>query len=139
MIDWKKFIDLQYWFEGVAGSTSITPTIEKNSFFFWFFLASFSVIFTIGVCLKILEIFMHPLNPLTKKFNVIGNNLISIGILGICWFCLRQLSIGFLGARFWLLVMLVWAGILSFWVGKYFSYSYKFENLYFQKKILNKD
>jgi hypothetical protein len=138
-IDWKKLVNLQYWFEGVAGDTSITPTIQKNTFFFWFFLTIFSIIFTVGITLKIAQLFMHPLNPLTKKFSILSSNLISMGITGIIWFCLRQLSVGFLGARFWLLIIGAWAGGLAFWLGKYFSYAYKFESLYFQKKILGKE
>jgi len=134
-IDWNKLKTLEYWLAGFAGNTAITPTLEMYSFFFWTFISIFSIVFSIGVGFKVSTAYFDPNNPLVGKFNIFGNNLIWVGIMGMSWFLFRQIQVGFLGARFWLLVLGIWVVGLGVYAGRYFALYYKFENLYFQKVL----
>lgn len=138
-IDWSRFIDLKYWLDGVAGDTSITPVIERGTFFFWFFLYLFSSLLILGIALRIAQAFLHNNHPLQSKFPNWGNNFIWMGILGLSWFTLRQLNTAFLGARFWLIVGLLWFIIVDYFIIRYFVVFYKLEKAYFKKTFLNKE
>lgn len=132
-INWESFTKLEYWFSGIAGDLSSTPVIEKGSYFFWFFLAIFTAIFSIGVIMKVCTSFLKEDHPLNSKLNFWGDNVIWIGVLGNTWFLVRQLSVGFLGARFWVVVLAIWALILLYFIARYYIYFFKIEYLYFQK------
>jgi hypothetical protein len=136
-IDWSKLANLEYWLEGVAGKTSITPVIEKNSSFFWFFLYLFSAFFVVGVVMRVAQAFLHSSHPLQSKLPVWGNNFAWMGVLGLLWFLLRQLSVGFLGARFWLLIGLVWFIAVLYLIARYFINFFPLEYNYFKKNKLN--
>jgi hypothetical protein len=131
-IDWSKLGRLEYWFEGIAGSVSITAPVEYKSSFFWWFLWIFTLIFSFGVSALLARSFIHKDHPLQSKLSFWGNSVLSVGVLGAIWFMLRQLSVGFLGARFWLLIFLVWAFVLIFLVVRYFVKSFGIEYLYFK-------
>lgn len=137
-IDWEKLAKLEYWFEGIAGGISITTPIKEGSYFFWFFLWSFVIVFALGVVIKTIGSFLDTNHPLQLKLPFWGNSVIWISIWGVIWFLCRQLSVGFLGARFWLIVLAIWALVLLYFVGKYFIQNFKYELLYFQntKKAL---
>jgi hypothetical protein len=136
MLDWSKFIKIEYWLEGIAGSTSITPTISMDSPFLWYYLFIFSITFTFGVLLKLVTVFLHTENPISKKSSFLGSNLIWIAVIGVLWLILRQINVGFLGARLWLLFMVLWMiGVFTYLI-RYFLLYFKYEYLYFQKKIL---
>ncbi|MEI6728954.1 MAG: hypothetical protein WCK98_04900 [bacterium] len=132
-IHWESFTKLEYWFSGIAGDLSSTPVIDKGTYFFWFFLSVFTVIFTIGVLLKIVSSYLSQEHPLNLKFNFWGDNIIWIGVLGDVWFLVRQLSVGFLGARFWVILLAIWGLVLFYFIARYFLYFFKIEYLYFQK------
>ena len=136
-IDWTKLISLEYWLEGVAGNQSITPVLERYSFFFWSFLAVFSFVFMLGVIFKLVTFYLHFENPLKEKFSIISANLIWLSIIGDFWFLFRQFNVGFLGARFWLLVLLLWFLIFAGYLIRYFLVYFKFEYLYFKQKVLH--
>lgn len=135
-IDWSKFISLEYWLEGIAGATSIVPVIERDSFFFWFFIWIFFIIFSIAIAFKVSASYLHPENPVKDKLELIYTNLVWIAIVGNFWFLFRQFQVGFLGARFWLLVLLFWFILLVFYLTRYFSLYFRFEYLYFKQKVL---
>ena len=134
-VDWSKLVDLKYWLEGVAGSSSLTPVIEKSSPFFWFFLYLFSGILVFGVALRVTQAFLHSEHPFQKQFPTWGNNLIWMGILGLTWFTLRETSVGFLGSRIWLLVGLVWVIVLLYLVIRYFVLFFPLEINYYKKNF----
>ncbi len=134
-IDWDKFKSLDYWLAGISGNIAITPIIEKNSQFFWFFLWLFAILFSIGVLMKISTLFLHINHPLNSKLNIWGDNILWIGIVGDGWFLLRQLGVGFLGARLWLLPMVLWFLILFFFIIRYFWLYFYLEYLYFKKNF----
>lgn len=138
-VNWKKLLDAKYWLEGIAGSTSITPIIEKGSFAYWFFLYFFSSLLIFGIVLRISQAFIHEQHPFQNKFPVWANNFIWMGILGLLWFTLRQLSIGFLGTRLWLLFGCLWMGVLLYFILKYFIYFYSLEITYFRNSVFNKN
>ncbi len=135
-IDWSKLIRLDYWFEGVAGNTSITPPLEIYSFHYWFFLWFYSIVFSLGVVIKVIISYMHIENPVRLKLDLLGNNFIWVGIVGSSWFILRQIRIGFLGARFWNLLIIIWIAGLSIYLIRYYILYFKFEYLYFKNKTL---
>lgn len=137
-IDWNKLVDPQYWLEGIAGSSSITPAIENNSFFFWFFLYLFSGFLVLGIVMRVSQAFIHPEHPFQNKFPSWANNLMWFGVLGLGWFTLRQLNVGFLGARIWLLFGAVWMLILFYFIIRYFALFYRLERAYFKKTHLPK-
>jgi len=132
-ISWDKLLKLEYWFEGIAGGISITTPLIENSFFYWFFLWFFVVVFAFAIALKALQGFLDTNHPLQLKIPFWSNSVIWISIWGVIWFLCRQLSVGFLGARFWLIVLGIWFLVLLYFVVKYFIQNYKYELLYFQK------
>jgi len=138
-IDWSKFVDIKYWLDGVAGNTSITPVIERGSLFFWFFLYLFSSLLILGIALRLVQAFLHTNHPLQNKLPFWGNNFTWMGILGLTWFTLRQLNTAFLGARFWLIVGIVWFSIIIYFIIRYFIVFYKLEYSYFKKTFLNQE
>ena len=130
-IDWGKLLTFNYWFEGLSGQSAITPEIDSSSPYFWFFLWLFSLTTTIGVLGMLSTAFAHPENPLKSRISMWSINLFWMGVLGSFWFLSRQLSIGFIGARFWLLVLLVWLVIVLLFAIKYFLTYFKIEYRYF--------
>ncbi len=137
-IDWSRFVDLKYWLEGIAGTSSITPIISKDSWFFWFFTYFFATFLVAGIVLRVSQAFLHSENPFQKRFPVWGNNLISMGLLGLLWFSLREFSVGFLGARIWLLVGLIWFLVFLYFLIRYFIIFFQLEMAYFKTSVLPK-
>jgi flagellar biosynthesis protein FliR len=137
-IDLKKLFDANYWLEGIAGSVSVTPVIEKGSFSYWFFIYLFSYFAIFGIILRVSQAFIHEQHPFQKHFPVWGNNFIWMGILGLVWFTARQLSIGFLGSRLWLIFGIFWVFILLYFIISYFIRFYNLEISYFRKVVLKK-
>jgi len=132
-VNWSNLVDLEYWFEGVAGSTAITSPLTIDTIHYKFFVILFSVFFGAGVVLLFSKNFLNKFNPLNSKFKVWANNLIWMGLLGGFWMFLRQAEVGFLGARMWLLVGVVWFLILVYLVIKYFVSIYPLERVYYLK------
>ncbi len=130
-IDWSKLVDLEYWFEGVAGSSPITRPIEYPSSFYTAFVVLFTVFFSIGVLSFLVQGFMNKHNPLTSKFTLWGSNFLWMGILGSFWLFLRQAEVGFLGSRMWLLAGVVWFVVLIIMIIKYFITLYPLEKAYY--------
>ena len=132
-VDWSNFLEIQYWVEGIAGSTSVTPVVEVGSIFFNFFVTLFTVLFGLGLVLLTATKFTKEKNPLDNKLIVWGNNYLWMGLLGLLWFLLRQIEIGFLGSRIWLLVGLVWFIVLCVLQIRYFLIYFPLEWKYFKK------
>jgi hypothetical protein len=61
-----------------------------------------------------------------------------MGILGLGWFLLRQLSVGFLGARFWLAIGGAWFVVFTYFVIRYFVIFYRLEILYYKQNFAPK-
>lgn len=131
-IAWDKLTKLEYWFEGIAGGISITTPMQEGSFAYWFFLWFFVALFTFGVLIRALQSFLDTKHPLQLKLPFWGNSVIWISIWGIIWFLCRQLSVGLLGARFWLVVLGIWFLVLLYFVAKYFIQNFRYELLYFK-------
>ncbi|NJK71262.1 MAG: hypothetical protein HC932_03345 [Thermales bacterium] len=94
-INWFNFVDLEYWFEGVAGSTAITSPLTVNTIYYQFFVVLFGVLFGLGVILFFSKNFFNKYNPLNTKMEVWGNNFVWMGLLGGLWLFLRQAEVGF--------------------------------------------
>ena len=137
-IDWSKLITLEYWLEGVAGDDFGAPFIEVGSFFYWFYLYLFATLIILGICWKVSRAFIHQDHPLQKKIPFWSTSLIWLGILGLFWFLMRQINIGLLGARFWLLIMLGYVVIVGILAIDYFRKFYFIEITYFKNNIKSK-
>lgn len=138
-INWLEFTKFDYWLAGISGEVSITPIVERNSSFFWLFLWVFALIIAFAILVKSITILLNEHHPLNSKLNLWGDNILWIGILGNGWFLLRQLSVGFLGSRLWLVLFFVWFLILLFFIIRYFVSFYKLEYLYYKKHYINKN
>jgi hypothetical protein len=125
-------VDLEYWFEGVAGSSPITRQIEYPSSFYTTFVVVFSAFFALGVISLLVQGFMKDHHPLVKKLNLWGSNFLWMGILGAFWLFLRQAEVGFLGSRMWLIAGLIWLVILIYFIIKYFITLYSLEKAYYK-------
>lgn len=136
-IDWSKISDAKYWLEGVAGGVSATPPLVENGFFFNLFLYLFTSLFVLGICLKISQAFLNDQHPLQTKFPIWSDNFIWMGILGLLWFVLRNIQVGFLGARIWIFAGFIWFAILAYFIVKYFILNWKIEYNYFKNKVSN--
>jgi hypothetical protein len=134
-IDFGKLIDINYWFEGVVGSTSSIPVVESNSIFFQYFVYSFIALAVIGVALKIVQSYLPINHPLVKKFPLWSSQFIWISILGMFWFTLRQTKVSLFGARFWTLIGIVWLVILIAQIAKYFIRNYLIEHRFYKKSL----
>jgi hypothetical protein len=132
-VDWNKLISLQYWVEGIAGNTAVTPVLESGGFFLYFFVTVFSVLFSTGIILLVLPNFVNKNNPLVPKFNFWGNNFLWMGISGLFWLLLRQIEVGFLGSRIWLLVGLIWFLVIIGFIIRYFTSIFDLEYSYYKK------
>ena len=138
-IDWSRFTDPKYWLEGVAGGVSATPALDRDGFFYTFFLYLFSILFVLGVSLKVSQAFLYDLHPLQKKFPTWSDNFIWMGVLGLLWFILRNIQVGFLGSRIWIFVGLVWFAILMYFILKYFIQNWRIEYKYFKTQLASKN
>jgi hypothetical protein len=136
-IDWSRFIDPKYWLEGIAGGISQTPALTRDGFFFSFFLYLFSGFFVLAIIMKVVQAFLHDQNPLQSKFPTWSDNFLWMGILGLLWFILRNIQVGFLGSRVWILIGLVWFLILAYFIIKYFVINWRMEYKYFKTKVLS--
>lgn len=129
------FKSLDYWFAGAAGSYADIPFIEKTSTFFYTYINIFIAIFVIGLILNLLSAVISPLMPVVKKLSLWGANLSWIGFLAILWFTLRETKVAFFGARFWILVGLIWITIIIINILKYFIFNFEIE----RKNYINKN
>lgn len=132
-VDWSKLVELEYWLEGVAGTSSVTPAVEKDSFFFWLFVSFFTFLFGSGVVMLTSQKFLDDKHPLSPQLSIWGNNVLWMGILGMLWFLLRQIEVGFLGARIWLIVGFIWALVLFYLAIRYFVSYFPLEYAFFKK------
>ena len=139
-IQFSRFLDLNYWLDGVAGDTALrtTEVIAKDSTNFWFVLYFFSFVFIAGITLRVSLAFLHDQNPFQLKFPGWSNNLIAFGLLGLFWFLSRQTSIKLLGSRLWLIAFLIWALFLFYGVTKYFISFFPLEMRYFKQTYFPK-
>lgn len=143
-INWNNFINPKYWLEGIsggAGSALVTPVLPINSQFYWFFLYLFSGLIISACFLQLVKIFLNPNNPIVPRLPFIINNYTWMGIIGFFWFISRQLSIAFLGGRFWLLLLLFWGLFIGFFTLKYMLKFYPMEMKYYRqsKRELKKE
>lgn len=137
-IDWNKLVSLEYWLEGIAGGAiSSTPVNEANSFFFYFWLNLFSWIFIIGIVIRFSQAFLHDKHPFQNKLPFWGNNAIWFGILGLFWFVSRQIEIGFLGSRLWILSFVIWGLVILGLSIRYFIVFFPIEWAYYKKILLD--
>ena len=134
-VDWSRFSDAKYWLEGVSGGISVTPALSRDGFFFTFFLYLFSTLFVFGIIMKVSQAFLNDLHPLQKKFPTWSDNLIWMGILGLIWFTLRNIQVGFLGARIWIVLGTFWFLTLLYFVVKYFIQNWGIEYRYFKSQV----
>jgi hypothetical protein len=132
-IDWHKLVELQYWVEGIAGNTAVTPIIDKDSIFFTFFSVLFTSLFAVGIISYFSTRFLNLKNPLISKLKFYGSNFIQMGLLGLVWLLLRQIEVGFLGSRIWLLVGLVWFLTILVLIIRYLIVYYPLEWAYYNK------
>jgi hypothetical protein len=134
-IDFGKLLDINYWFEGVVGSTSSIPVVETNTVYFQYFIYSFIALAFSGVALKIALSFLPITHPFAKKFPLWSAQFIWISILGMFWFTLRQTKVSLFGARFWTLIGIVWLAILLAQIAKYFIQNYSIEYSFYKKSL----
>ena len=138
-INWSRLSTFDYWLEGLqnnAGSYT-TPTIPKESSFFWLFLNGYTTLICIGLVILFVKSLLHSKHPLQLKLPFIANNLIWMGITGISWFLCRQLEIWLLGSRIWILVNIIWIGVLLTLSIRYLSQFYPLELRYYRKNYKN--
>jgi hypothetical protein len=135
-IDWSKFSNIDYWFSGAAGSFADVPTIDKGSVFFAIYLNTFAFIFLSGIAMNIAAIWLDATHPLVKRLTLWGTNFSWIGFLGFSWFFLRETKVAFFGARFWVLIGLVWFSVILVLMARYFITFYKLEISYYNKKAI---
>lgn len=133
-IDWARLITLDYWLEGLVGDQKVTPLIQNNGFIFWFFISLFTGIAVIAIVAKVSRAFIPKEHPLQSKIPWWSDNYLWMGILGITWLILRQIETAFLGSRIWLLVGLLWFGIITYLVIRYFVLYFKLEYAYYLSK-----
>jgi hypothetical protein len=138
-INWSQFLNPLYWFEGVIstpGSALVTPVLDSSSQFFWFFLTLFTVFINLSIMVKIVRLFLNENHPLKNIIPIYTDNFIWMGILGYMWFISRQLSLALMGARFWLLIGLVWFLVVIFFLLRYLIKFFPLEIKYYnsQKK-----
>jgi hypothetical protein len=137
-VDWSKFVNLEYWFEGVAGNTAITSPLIFDSLHYNFFVVLFSFLFGVGVFCFYIKRFLQTSHPLHSKLDIFGNNFLWMGLLGGFWLFLRQAEVGFLGARMWLIVGVIWLLVTFGYAIRYFFNSYKLEKNYFDLHLKTK-
>lgn len=131
-IDWNRLISLEYWMEGFVGGSASTPINSQGDFFFWFWLYIFTGLFVLGFVINTALSFAPPELPFKKNAPFWANNIIWMGVLGVVWFLSRQLEIGLLGARFWILIGLVWAGLILIRVIRYLFWFFPLEFAYYK-------
>jgi hypothetical protein len=134
-IDFGKLIDINYWFEGVVGTTSSIPVVESNSVYFQYFIYSFITMASIGTAFKIAQYFLPIAHPFAKKFPIWSTQFIWISILGMLWFTLRQTKVSLFGARFWTSIGIIWLIVLVAQIVKYFIQNYSIEYSYYKKSL----
>lgn len=128
------FKSLDYWFAGAAGSYADIPFIEKTSVFFYTYINIFIVIFVTGLILNLLSVVISSHMPIVKKLSLWGTNLSWIGFLAMLWFSLRETKVAFFGARFWILVGLIWVSVIIINILKYFIFNFEIERKHYINK-----
>lgn len=134
-IDWSKLATLDYWLQGIAGESFGAPFVEVDSFFYWFYLNVFASLIVIGILWKVSRAFIDINHPIQKKIPFWSTNLIWLGIVGLFWFLMREINIGLLGARVWLLVMLAYVLVILYFAVRYFKDFYFIEYAYYKNTL----
>jgi hypothetical protein len=134
LFDLNKLKSLDYWFAGATGSYVDVPLIDKSSPFFYFYINLFSVLFIFGLLLCSVSLFTKNTFPLIKKLSVWGVNFSWMGVLGMFWFSLREIKTAFFGARFWLVIGLIWFLTILYFIIRYFVFYFNIERKYYLSK-----
>ena len=135
-INFSKIFTLKYWLEGTtAGADVNILPVEYNSFFYYFYIATFSGLIVISILLLVYKLFLQETHPLQTKIGLLSQNLIWMGILGVGWFLARQTNISFLSARMWLFFGFIWFVIIMGWFVRYMITYYPLELSFFRKQI----
>ena len=134
-IDWSKLLTLNYWLEGLQatqGSSIVTPVIAQTSWFFWFYVWFFSGLIIVGILMRLATVLMDTKAPTHDQLPMWSNNIIWMGVLGVSWFTARQLSVAFIGARFWLIIGLIWFLVIAYLAARYFIKFFPLELKYYR-------
>jgi hypothetical protein len=136
--NWREFINLEYWLEGLAGDRGAQdPTsliIYPDSWIFWTYLSIFAGFMIAGILLKASQTFLDSRHPLQNKIPAWSTNLALMGFLGFAWFFFREINVNMLNSRIWLLVGLVWLLVFIGWVLRYFFGFYRLEVLAYKRQ-----
>jgi hypothetical protein len=132
-IAFEKLLTLEYWLQGVSGTEAGAPFVEINSFFYWFYLNLFALAAMIAVALWLSKVFLHPKHPFQSLIPLVATNLFWGGIVGLSWFTFRQINFSLFGARFWLLVMGLWASIVLYFIIRHIRRFYFIEAAYYNE------
>jgi hypothetical protein len=136
--NWREFINLEYWLEGLAGDRGADdPTsliIYPDSWIFWTYLSIFAIFMIAAILLKSSQTFLDSKHPLQNKIPSWSTNLALMGFLGFAWFFFREINVNMLNSRIWLLVGLAWLLIFIGWVLRYLFTFYPLEMLAFKRE-----
>ncbi len=133
-INWHEFINLEYWFEGIAGERGMIDTtpgisliIQTDSWFFWAYLTIFAIFICSAIILKASQAFFDERHPLQRQIPFWSGQLFLMGFLGFGWFFCRQINVIYLNSRLFLLVGLLWVLVFIFLILRYFFRFYPLE------------
>jgi hypothetical protein len=133
-VNWHEFVNLEYWFEGIAGERGMVDTqpgvgliIQTDSWFFWAYLTIFASFICLAIVLKASQAFFDEKHPLQRQIPFWSSQLFLMGFLGFGWFFCRQINVIYLNSRLFLLVGLLWVLVFLVLVFRYFFRFYPLE------------
>lgn len=126
MIDLHPLITPSFWFS--LFPEAMGPGFERAFFLF------FGLMIVVGAIVRIVARHRKDDKYVVRTFQKIGKMLLVMGLLGMLWFFFTFEEIYFLGARFWLLVWIIGAGIWKFQIWRYVKKTIPAERLATQSK-----
>lgn len=107
-----------YW---LAGITTPTDIVSRDSASFWFYIIFFFAVSAAGVLLMYKKQMMPIDHPLSERMGRWSSVALTMGCLGSFWFLCRELNIAYIGTRIWMVVAALFLVYFLFIEKKYYK------------------
>lgn len=134
-MNWSDLIDWKYWLEGFVGpgATMVAPIVSIKSAAFYGFIIPFVLFIIAGLFITIYSQFLPYNHPFHRRRAILVGHLVTLGFLGLFWFLCREISVAYLGGRFWFLIGSLYTLVFAIYMSLYYKGFYKIELNYYRK------
>ncbi len=121
------YLDISYWFALYPSAWDLSGRI---------FIITALACFLLGLVIKIILFFKNNKGVIRKTLNKLSNFLLTLSLLGVFYWFMRQQLVPFFSSRFWLLIILLTAITWLVFIVLYFIRRSKEEKINLERTAL---